>query len=223
MNVYTPAEFFAQYGGVMKIHWEDITHIVVNDIQMNYYKGDDIYIELPYTFTGQHYLPHGLVKEFNQLYRSETLYNLGFRHNTEGPASCTWRLNGQIDTEEWYIDNKLHREDGPAIKTWYDDGPLYYESYYIHGLRHRENDLPAFYEYYPSGLERRKFWCTNGMKHRVNGPAWLMWDENGMLIEEKWYLNGVEIEHAPAPIELPEEDDILELPDRWEHADPEFD
>jgi len=32
-------------------------------------------------------------------------------------------------------------------------------------------------------------WYLNGIHHRLDGPAWQRWDENGELINEDYYIN----------------------------------
>tara|TARA_R110002033_G_scaffold13985_3_gene41273 strand:+ start:74 stop:601 length:528 start_codon:yes stop_codon:yes gene_type:complete len=75
-----------------------------------------------------------------------------------------------------------------------------------------------------------EFWMINGKYHNENGPAVITYCPiTGNKIVEDWYLHGVKTApfdpaeyHAAEHAEHPE-DDVLEVPDRWEGADPEWD
>jgi len=73
----------------------------------------------------------------------------------------TFYYNGQIEYEEYYLNNKLHNPEGPAFKSWYDNGQIKYEEYYL-----------------------------NGKRHNSDGPAYKCWYDNGQIEYEEYWLNG---------------------------------
>jgi hypothetical protein len=48
-------------------------------------------------------------------------------------------------------------------------------------------------ENYPNGRKSSEMWIVNGMQHRIDGPAYQSWYENGLKCVEKWHLNA----HTP--------------------------
>lgn len=54
-------------------------------------------------------------------------------HRENLPAAIGFYNNGNIEREEYYMNDLLHREDGPAIKLYEQNGFLYFEDFYIKG------------------------------------------------------------------------------------------
>ena len=52
---------------------------------------------------------------------------------TQPTKELTHWPNGNIEYEEYLVDNKLHRTNGPARIGYYEDGSIRCESYYIDG------------------------------------------------------------------------------------------
>lgn len=126
----------------------------------------------------------------------------GQRHRTDGPAVV------RPDGIEWFQDGKLHRDDGPALT--YGQFNARELQYRKNGKPFREADQPTDFM---SGTwtwrnskgqvhrdERRgpaiidknggQFWYSSGNPHRVNGPAWIV-DQ-----QQKFYLFGIECSKA---------------------------
>tara|TARA_R110002033_G_scaffold133385_1_gene173392 strand:+ start:333 stop:554 length:222 start_codon:yes stop_codon:yes gene_type:complete len=47
------------------------------------------------------------------------------------------------------------------------------------------------YTYHPNGQLKSETWRTNHVLHKLNGPAIQEWNEEGKLIGQAWYFNGV--------------------------------
>tara|TARA_R110002049_G_scaffold309092_1_gene516728 strand:+ start:14233 stop:14685 length:453 start_codon:yes stop_codon:yes gene_type:complete len=71
-----------------------------------------------------------------------------------------------------------------------------YVVYKYYGTNHKD-DGPAMLLWWNNGLLQQERWYINGKLHRVNGPAISGWNYEGVLDEVKWYLDGVEI---PTPL-----------------------
>jgi uncharacterized protein len=76
----------------------------------------------------------------------------------------TYRPDGSVSREIWYLDGKRHRTDGPAWIGYFPDGSVSYE-----------------------------VWCVNDERHRTDGPAWISYSEDGSVRCEVWYLDGKEL------------------------------
>jgi len=57
-----------------------------------------------------------------------------------------------------------HREDGPALIKYYDNGNIEYEEYWINNIRHRL-DGPAYIEYDETGKAKYQDYYINGKFH----------------------------------------------------------
>lgn len=79
-------------------------------------------------------------------------------HSESKPALLSYRPNGSLIYEMYYINGKSHRLDGPAVTCYNEDGSIKYISYYINNENHRE-DGPAviYYSNGPSLNERYYF------------------------------------------------------------------
>lgn len=97
--------------------------------------------------------------------------------------------------ERWYDkDDKLNRNNGPADKQWYENINVklipMYEAWYLNGVKHRLNG-PAYSEWYVYGNKQYEEWCINDNKHRENGPAVQRWYKNEQKTYEAYYKNGL--------------------------------
>ena len=69
--------------------------------------------------------------------------------------------NGQIKSEQYFLNGKYHRENGPAFIFYYKNGKISYEYYYLNNKCHRENG-PAYISYYRDGkIEREDYYLNN--------------------------------------------------------------
>ena len=87
-------------------------------------------------------------------------------HRENGPAKVTIYENGQISSEEWFI----NREDGPAIILYYENGQIKFEAWFKNGKEYKE-DGPAEIRYYDNGQIKKEVWYIYGKTHREDGPA----------------------------------------------------
>ena len=245
-------EFQNQYGSLGFMDWGVITSIVVNDNTVTMYKNDIKHTEIGFEYYNGNYVRHGKYndwplgyllfeiyykhgKKHNEIgpaYRQfnsvqcveERYYKDGKRHNENGPAIRGWSINGSVTWEEYYINGLSHREGAPAKCKWLSTGQIIEEIWRINGRAHREG-APALRCWHSDGQLTSEQWYINGRHHREDGPAWLNWSWwNHHLEEKSWWINGEEV--PPFTVrndDIPEEDDVLELPDRWEDAGPEWD
>tara|TARA_R110002033_G_scaffold136310_5_gene175851 strand:- start:850 stop:1269 length:420 start_codon:yes stop_codon:yes gene_type:complete len=69
-----------------------------------------------------------------------------------------------LRTDYYFEYDVLHREDGPAYISRHENGQIWLE-----------------------------VWYNNDRRHRLNAPAVQRWDNQGNLIEEYYYVDGVRI------------------------------
>ena len=50
--------------------------------------------------------------------------------------------------------------------------------------------FPAVRIYYPSGKIRTMAWYDNGLPHRLNGPAYIWYFQDGSVLSSLYYING---------------------------------
>ena len=124
----------------------------------------------------------------------------GLLHREDGPAVIVYYENGNIKSEEYYIDGERHREDGPTQISYYSDGLISEVSYFLNGIRHRDQ-APAIQTFYNNGKKSSELYYINNRLHREDGPAIAYWYEDGSLNSEEYHINGLlHRENAPAKI-----------------------
>lgn len=99
------------------------------------------------------------------------------------------------DMERWTIDGRYHRRDGPARIIFYVSLGCIIKSvaFFIHGQFLIDGDKPSSISYFENGTIASKIWRTlpnSCMIHRENGPAWIIYDEDGSILREEWWING---------------------------------
>ena len=107
-----------------------------------------------------------------------------------------------VTLAEWYQNGKLHREDGPArtkykppVDSLETKCSLTLEEWYNNGKLHRENG-PARTKYKPPDSYFEKSiltleeWYQHGELHREDGPARTEYYIDGVISEQKWYIEG---------------------------------
>lgn len=149
--------------------------------------------------------------------KTKLYYNLNYElHREDGPALLEFKeSDGTLMKEYWYINGKLHNETGPAYGEYYKDQTI--EKWYLNninyrvngpstvitkpnnelimelysdenGKRHRE-DGPAKISYNNGKLSRIEY-IVDEKLHREDGPAIIIFDCNGIVCEEFYYING---------------------------------
>jgi len=61
-------------------------------------------------------------------------------HRTDGPAVIRYYKNGNIEYEEYYINNQLHRLNGPAIIKYENNGTVISSYFWIRGMYYTKED-----------------------------------------------------------------------------------
>jgi antitoxin component YwqK of YwqJK toxin-antitoxin module len=116
----------------------------------------------------------------------------GEYHRTDGPAVIRYYQDGEIRSEEYYVNGQSHRMDGPAYISYYNNGQIKYEEYSINNQRHRV-DGPAYIGYFKDGSTDCEQYWINGKQHRTDGPAWIEYYPDGKISYEQYYINGKKI------------------------------
>ena len=73
----------------------------------------------------------------------------------------TYYDNGNISSEQYFLNGKYHRENGPAIIRYYQDGKIEHESYYLNGILYAASDSETFQQdlkEYHSMVKLKSFW-----------------------------------------------------------------
>ena len=69
--------------------------------------------------------------------------------------------NGQIQYEQYFLNDKIHREDGPAYISYYQNGKIQYEDYYLNDILYAASDSKTFQqdlEKYHAMVRLKSFW-----------------------------------------------------------------
>jgi antitoxin component YwqK of YwqJK toxin-antitoxin module len=53
---------------------------------------------------------------------------------------------------------------------------------------------PSIISYYPNGNKEKEFWYNEKVLHREDGPSIVLYNEDGSINSERWFLNGVELD-----------------------------
>ena len=228
MIYYTKDEFVAHYGdfGFPLYFAGNVKYVWVEDNVASCYNDVKKIASISFIYHDIKYVKHGISQQIIDEHTTYFHYVYDKKHHEHEAAQWgIWNSTGHITEEKWYINGCHHRDDGPAIIAYYEDGSLRVMEWWHDGMMHRD-DGPGYISYYEDGQLEYEVYYYNAKLHRIGGPAWCAWDENGVLIEEKWFIDNDEIEpvieSSTDEIETPE-DDVLELPDHWEDAEPEFD
>lgn len=72
-------------------------------------------------------------------------------------------------------------------------GKLWRKVYYEDGKPRRSNG-PAQILYYENGVVDCEFYYVNGKRHREDGPALIIYNEDGNVLYEEYWLNGIQYE-----------------------------
>jgi hypothetical protein len=113
-------------------------------------------------------------------------------HRENAPAFIFYDKNGMKILEEWWINGEMIKE------TMYSDitGVKTYDKYVDNGKIHRENGPARIKYFYTSDIRKEylgnkktvEYWKDNGY-HRLDGPAVLEYHPNGVLYDEKFYID----------------------------------
>lgn len=62
-------------------------------------------------------------------------------HNSNGPALVSYDKNGNVNREEFYIENKFHNLNGPAYVSYYKNGDKKNQIFCIEGKKLTEEEF----------------------------------------------------------------------------------
>tara|TARA_R110002033_G_scaffold30893_3_gene67944 strand:+ start:1428 stop:2138 length:711 start_codon:yes stop_codon:yes gene_type:complete len=215
-GVYTLEKFCNLYPGEFTLP-RDTSVISVTDNKVTVYCGDVkistfsiIYSENQerFVYHGEFsgWLPYMDVARstFFKMVDCVNYVNLKFHYGRlrceDGPAKEILFSDG-VKQVEWFDNHERHRKNGPAIKMWHPNGKTGLKKYLREGYYYRK-DGPAVQEWYDNGQLKKEIWYKdyeeNGCyicaaKHREDGlPAYTKWNEEGNIIEQKWFYRGKE-------------------------------
>jgi hypothetical protein len=99
-----------------------------------------------------------------------------------------WHLNY---LKEWYKNGILHRENGPARIKSDNNGKLIIEEYYQNGILHSENNYPTTCrkQYHDYGYYS-EMWYLNDKLHNIDRPAVIIKDSNDNFVSVEAFVNG---------------------------------
>lgn len=104
--------------------------------------------------------------------------------------SITYYSNGEKKEER-----RLFNNEGDEEATQYNENGAKISQEWLHRNRQfqmllHKNDGPARMLFYENGHPRSEEWMLNGRLHREDGPAITKFDENGVIREQCWYNDG---------------------------------
>ena len=118
-----------------------------------------------------------------------TMDEKGLLHSEEDkPSLQIWNERGKLIERRWHQHGQIVRAKGPSSERFTDQGKLMEVEYCVPGIVKRWKDMTP--------LERkvREQGGHSGPRlsfHRVGGPAFAVFDENGTPIREEYWENGV--------------------------------
>ena len=88
--------------------------------------------------------------------------------------------------------------DGEKGKFYYENGDLGWDEKDIHNkitvdsnyFEHSYNDEPAFTHFNQGKIICYKFWYNHGHQHRLTGPSYIEYGDNGEIEHKNYYING---------------------------------
>lgn len=129
-------------------------------------------------------------------------YKDGHRYRAnDKPTEVTTTLDNQLLMEAWINSNgEQSRIGGPSIILYNENGDVVQENWFIDGKPYNRNGEPDVVEKHNNGLIKSKRWYSNNSwdLHRVDGPAYILWDETGKRTE-MWYQNGLKYREDNKP------------------------
>lgn len=110
---------------------------------------------------------------------------------------CGLRRHIRIgDIIEFRENGKLHNLNLPAVIGYYPDGKINYMVYYYEGRKHRSSkEGPTSIGFTEEGTIYIEYYFNMGKLHRTDGPAKIIYYDNGNIQTEEYWVNGEKIEY----------------------------
>ena len=152
-----------------------------------------------------------IINPINKSIGWKSYYVNGELHREDGPAEIIYDNDGRLTCENFYKNNKPRDsspyEDTPGKITYYDDGQIekiyYNNSMLIKSIIINSNGIivwnynhvskdnePTIIEWYDDGTIKSEKYEVDYRPHRLEGPAAIYYDENGVVRIESYYYNG---------------------------------
>lgn len=128
----------------------------------------------------------------NGMKTSEEWYKNGKLHRDGKAALIRYNFtNSKVNHKQWYRNGLSYRDgDRPTLIRYYENGNIYMERWHDDcGRLHREGDMPAEIQYFENTVIRVMSYYKNGKRHRVGGPAYIDYWDNGTAMMEMFYNN----------------------------------
>lgn len=108
----------------------------------------------------------------------------GDLHRLNGPALIRY-INGEKIYEKWSQNGEPYRLDGPAqIFYDFDGGGNKIKELWS---PNRESE-PSIIKYYDNGVISSQKWLKEDLMSRIDGPAYISYNKNGIKIHEEWRI-----------------------------------
>lgn len=145
----------------------------------------------------QHRIDDPAIVEYHEngcLYM-EAWYQRGRNWRWDGPSVIFYDQEGILESKLWYDhcgnNEELHRYDGPAVLKYYQNGEVKEEEWRYYGDLCRPGGSGPFrIDYHSNGKKSKEKWGYKGILSRWDGPALVIYDINGKIIEQHCYKDG---------------------------------
>ena len=129
----------------------------------------------------------------------EIYYINNKHHREDGPAWIEYCKDGSISYLEYCLNGEKHRKDGPAIIWYNEDGSIDALYYYLNGREFTEenyfklisskNRITVLFDDFDDNASSKEYYLDDKL-HREDGPAVIVFLEDGSIWCENYYLNG---------------------------------
>ena len=103
--------------------------------------------------------------------------------------------DGTIQKIMFSVDGIISRpHNQPAIVKYYPNKCLDYIAYVKNGMLHNGLDKPAYIKCFKNGLSNIEIYYQNGVLHRLNGYAFIVYNEQQEIIQQFKFFNGINVD-----------------------------
>jgi hypothetical protein len=100
--------------------------------------------------------------------------------------------NGILYRKEYEFRDELNCSDIKICESFGDNQTLISRIWYRNGLRHRL-DGPAYENFYADGTPHSHIWYQDDKFHRIDGPAIKYYNESGKCTAVEYWFNGKKV------------------------------
>lgn len=138
---------------------------------------------------------------------SEHWYMNNKIHRLDGPAETSWYKNGNVHYAKYLVNGQLHKTNGPAETFYAENGKKKSEKWLINGEMQKEfyyfedsgsvaeqkiviGTNAILLQWYENGQLKQETHYENHKIHKPDGPAVILWNEDGSLDEAIYAFKG---------------------------------